>query len=264
MPTTTPQVDRGRGVLAAAGPLRSGARALAMAAWTGGVTQTALVRMRFCAQHERPAIAQRWVQRWASGLLELFGVEQHWASARPPPAERARLVVANHRSPIDIILMLQHFRGSVLARHDLEGWPVMGRAAREGGTIFVDRKDPRSGVKAIREIRRRLQAGNTVIVFPEGTTHAGDEVWPFLGGAFAAVSGLDAEVLPIGIAYDPGAEFVDASFLAHLQRAAQRRKTRVALCVGAPRDAGRDRAALAEDMRRAVQGLVHTARAQLA
>jgi lyso-ornithine lipid O-acyltransferase len=260
MPTTELQVDRERALLGAAGPLRSGARALTMAAWTAAVTQTALVRLRFCAHAEREATAQRWVQRWASGLLEVYGVEQHWGSERPRSTGRARLVVANHRSPIDIILMLQHFDGSVLARHDLAGWPVMGRAAREGGTIFVDRKNPQSGVKAIREIRRRLQAGKTVIVFPEGTTYAGDEVRPFLGGAFAAVSGLDAEVVPVGIAYDPGAEFVDEGFVAHLQRAAQRPKTRVALCVGASRPAGRERGPLARDMHQAVQQLVHSAR----
>jgi lyso-ornithine lipid O-acyltransferase len=265
MPTTP--ADRARGwarVGRARGPLRSGARAVAMAAWTAGVTQTALLRLRFCAEAEREVQAQHWVKRWARGLLEVYGVEQHWASARPDAtAGKARLVVANHRSPIDIILMLQHFEGSVLARHDLAGWPVMGRAAREGGTIFVDRRDPRSGVKAIREIRRRLLAGKTVIVFPEGTTHGDDEVRPFLGGAFTAAAGLDAEIVPIGIAYEPGAEFVDEGFVAHLRRAAQRPKTRVALCAGPGHPASRDRAALAEEMRRAVQALVHRARERL-
>jgi lyso-ornithine lipid O-acyltransferase len=160
-------------------------------------------------------------------------------------------------------LMLQHFGGSVLARHDLAGWPVLGRAAREGGTIFVDRHDPRSGVKAVREIRRRLRAGSTVSVFPEGTTHAGDEVRPFQGGAFAAVSGLDAEIVPVGVAYDLGAEFVDEGFAEHLQRVARRPRTRVALCVGEGRPALRDRDAMAQDARTVVQTLVRSARARL-
>ena len=108
-----------------------------MATWTASVTQAAIVRMRFCAEHERVAVAQRWVQAWAGGLLGVFGVDQHWASERPRAPHRARLVVANHRSPIDIILMLQHFGGSVLGRHDLETWPIMGWAAREGGTTQV-------------------------------------------------------------------------------------------------------------------------------
>jgi 1-acyl-sn-glycerol-3-phosphate acyltransferase len=234
-----------------------------MAAWTAVVTQGAVVRVQFCRDEERLSVVQAWVRAWAAGLLALFGIEQHWASARPNLGLGARLVVANHRSPVDIILMLQHFGGSVLGRHDLERWPIMGPAAREGGTIFVDREDARSGVKAIREIRRRLRAGQTVIVFPEGTTHAGDEVQPFQGGAFAAVSGLQAEVVPVGIAYEPGAEFVAESFLGHLQRVAQRPKTRVALCVGEGRPALRDRDAMASDLRQAVQSLVVRARSEL-
>jgi 1-acyl-sn-glycerol-3-phosphate acyltransferase len=263
MPMTTAPADRARTAHAAAGPLRSAARGAAMLAWSASITQAALLRLRFCEPARRAEVAGRWVQAWAHGLLVLFGVQQHWSGAPPAPARRARLVVANHRSPIDILLMLQHFGGSVLARHDLSSWPVMGRAAREGGTIFVDRGDPRSGVKAIREIRRRLHDGKTVIVFPEGTTHAGDEVRPFLGGAFAAVRGIDAEVVPVGIAYDPGAEFVDEGFVAHLQRVAQRPVTRVALCVGEAQPAAGDRATLAADMRQAVQRLVARARGEL-
>ena len=245
------------------GNARSAARGAAMLGFTAGITNVAYVRLGLSRPAHRPQLVERWVKRWAAGLLGVFGIEQHWASAAPAPRTRARLVVANHRSPLDILLMLQHFGGSVLARHDLEHWPVLGRAATYGGTIYVNRKDPKSGVRAIREIRKRLQAGGTVVVFPEGTTHAGDHVYPFLGGAFSAVTGLDAELVPVGIAYDPGAEFVDPTFAAHLRRVAQRPKTRVALCVGEGLPVGHDRMATAEQLRAAVQGLVGQARAKL-
>ncbi len=245
------------------GSARSAARGAVMLGFTATITQVAIARFRLGRQADRAEVVERWVKRWAGGLLAVFGVEQHWASALPASRTRARLVVANHRSPLDILLMLQHFGGSVLARHDLEHWPVMGRAATYGGTIYVNRQDPKSGVRAIREIRKRLQAGATVVVFPEGSTFAGDLVHPFQGGAFSAVTGLDAEVVPVGIAYDPGTEFVEKSFAAHLRRVAQRPKTRVALCVGEGRPVGLDRAAMAEELRAAVQGLVGAARAQL-
>ena len=236
-----------------------------MCGWTAGVTQAAVLylQLRRPSEHERLGIAQRWVQAWARGLLAVFGIQQHWVGPAVPPPRKARLIVANHRSPVDIILMLQRFRGSVLARHDLEHWPVLGRAAREGATMFVDRNDPRSGVKAIREIRRRLAAGQTVIVFPEGTTHRGDEVHAFQGGAFAALRGLDVEVLPVGIAYEPGSEFVDETFVQHVSRMAQRPRTHVALCAGEVRDAQGDREALAAALQRDVQALVNRARAAL-
>lgn len=259
----TPASEAGAPALRSGSQLRGVARGAAMLGFTGTMTQAALLRFRLCSESELPAVAARWVGRWAAGLLHVFGVQQRWASALPGPAGKARLVVANHRSPLDILLMLQHFGGSVLARHDLERWPVMGRAAQLGGTIFVDRQDPKSGVRAIREIRKRLQARQTVVVFPEGTTHAGDVVQAFQGGAFSAVSGLDAELVPVGIAYDPGAEFVDESFAAHLVRVAQRPQTRVALCVGDPLQAGRDRDQMARELRDAVQSLVTRARARL-
>jgi 1-acyl-sn-glycerol-3-phosphate acyltransferase len=245
------------------GPLRSGVRAAAMTGWSMAMTQLALIRVRRLPDAERVALVQRLVKHWARGLLAVFGIDQHWLGVQAPEPHKARLVVANHRSPVDIILMLRRFGGSVLGRHDLESWPVLGWAAREGGTIFVDRQDPHSGVKAIREIRRRLHAGQTVIVFPEGTTHRGDDVLAFQGGAFAAVRGIDAELVPVGIAYEPGSEFVDETFVQHLGRMAQRPKTRVALCVGEPRDARGDREAMAAEMQREVQILVRRAREAL-
>jgi lyso-ornithine lipid O-acyltransferase len=244
-------------------PLRVGSRAIALAAWTAALTQAAVSILHRHPPERRTPQLQRWAQHWARGLLAVFGVEQHWAPGVIAPASRARLVVANHRSPLDIILMLQHFGGSVLARHDLEGWPVLGRAAREAGTIFVDRDDPNSGLHAVREIRRRLLAGQTVIVFPEGTTHRGDKVASFRGGAFAAIRGLDVELLPVGLAYEPGAECVDERFPDYVARMSRRRRTRVGLCAGPGWTPQGTREAIAAKMQADVQALVGAARARL-
>ena len=249
--------------LRAGGVALSAARGAALGAWSLGMTQTALLRLRGIPEPRRTQIMQRWIRRWAGGLLALFGVERRFSGQAPRWGGGPRLVVANHRSPLDIIVLLECFGGFVLARHDLAGWPMLGYAARESGTIFVDRNDPHSGVKAIRAIRQRLQQGHTVIVFPEGTTHAGDEVHPFQGGALAAVRGLDVELLPVGIAYQPGAEFVNEGFGQHVLRAAQRVRTPVAVRVGTPLSATGKRDALASALHDQVQTLVHGARTTL-
>ena len=241
----------------------SAARGAAMGAWSLAMTNVALLRLRGIPEPRRTEIMQRWVRRWAGGLLATFGVERQFCGQPPRWGGGPRLVVANHRSPLDIIVLLECFGGFVLARHDLASWPMLGYAARESGTIFVDRNDPRSGVKAIREIRARLQQGQTVIVFPEGTTHAGDDVREFQGGALAAVRGLDVELLPVGIAYQPGAEFVNEGFGQHVLRAAQRVRTPVAVCVGTPLSAGGKRDVLAAALRHEVQDLVLEARSTL-
>lgn len=256
---------RTEALTAALGKARSGARALAMVAWSAAFTETALVRLRSVPEPRRTELRERWVQAWAAGLLRMFGVAHSVRGALPVrSAERPCLIVASHRSPFDILLVLHAFGGSVLARHDLERWPVLGRAARTGGTIFVDRQDPRSGVKAIREIRRRLQAGRTVTVFPEGTTVAGDEVHVFQPGALSAARGLDVDLVPVGIAYESGVEFVNESFGQHLLRVSQRPRTRVAIRVGPTIAGSADREALSASLRAAVQALVYEARADLA
>src|SRR5687768_1425661 len=95
--------SKSRGIAAVAGPLRSALRALALAAWTAGMTQAAVGALRFAPVAQRRLRAQRWARAWARGLLEVFGVDARWLGARVGPAAGARLVLANHRSPLDII-----------------------------------------------------------------------------------------------------------------------------------------------------------------
>ena len=238
-------------------------RTVALGGWTLGTTQIALVHQWLTPPEAREALRDEWVRTWARGLVRVLGVEERIVAPAPPIARGARLVVSNHRSPLDILLMLEHCGGSVLARADLEGWPVLGRAAREGGTIFVDRADPRSGARAIRAIRKHLARGRTVTVFPEGTTHRGDQVHAFHGGAFSALRGIEADILPVGVAYEAGAEFVGEPFGAYLARMAGRPRIPVALCFGTPRPAATGREALARELRAEVQGLVERARTAL-
>lgn len=172
----------------------------------------------------------------------------------------ARLVVANHRSPVDILIAIARIGGCVLSREDLARWPVLGPAARAAGTIFVDRDDRRSGAAAIRAIRKRLKEGRQVIVFPEGATFRGDDVQPFLGGAFAAARGLEVDILPVGFAYPEGTEFVDEPFTKHMLRTARRAQTNVGMAIGEPFSAEGPRDQLATEAQAQVQGLVRQAR----
>jgi lyso-ornithine lipid O-acyltransferase len=241
---------------------RAAARVAAMASLTLGMMAGVRVRQRFVSEEERYATYQRWMKRWAHGLLQIFGVHTQVLDP-PPPAAGARLVVANHRSPLDILLVLRQFGGVVLSRSDLANWPVLGVAARSAETIFVDRKDIRSGVVAARTIRDRLSRGRTVTVFPEGTTHAGDEVHPFFEGAFAAARGLQVELVPVGIAYQAGSEFVEPTFGEHLARVAGRRETRVVCAIGRARPMQGTRKEISESLRAEIQELVQRARANV-
>lgn len=244
---------------------RAAGRTAAMAGFTVGMLSGVRVRQRFSADASRYEIYQAWMKRWCQGLLDIFGVHARVAGAAelPPTAAKARLIVANHRSPLDIPLLLRQFGGCVLSRADLATWPVLGPAAVSADTIFVDRADTMSGVYAVRKIRERLMNGHTVIVFPEGTTHAGDEVRAFQEGAFAAARGLDIELVPVGIAYQAGSEFVEPTFGQHLARVAGRTETNVGVAIGQPIAMQGTRREIAARMRSEIQGLVTVARGML-
>jgi 1-acyl-sn-glycerol-3-phosphate acyltransferase len=234
-----------------------------MGALTLGMLAGVTVHERLSPPEQQRSVFQRWMQVWARSLLGLFGVEASWHGLPILDHAGARLVVANHRSPLDILLLLQRFGGVMLSRADLAGWPVLGAAARRAQTIFVDREDTLSGVLAVRALRERLSHEHTVIVFPEGTTLAGDDVRPFQQGAFAAARGLPVEIVPVGIAYPHGSEFLNETFGQHMVRMARRPHTEVACVVGQPRQMPSARKGIAELLRADVQELVHQARREL-
>lgn len=244
---------------------RQAARATAALGWTAAMLARVEARMaRADDERAREARFDEDMRRWSKGLLRIGGIDLCLADPPPPPATRARLVVANHRSAFDIPILLSLFGGSCLSRADVADWPVLGYAARRAQTIFVDRDSRQSGVKAIRAIREQLQRGRTVSIFPEGTTAAGDALLPFNAGAFAAARGLDVEVVPVGLAYPPGTEYTEDSFLEHIANIGGRRRVSIALAIGRPHpiEARHDR--LARQLQDEVRGLVARARARLA
>jgi 1-acyl-sn-glycerol-3-phosphate acyltransferase len=185
-------------------------------------------RLAMVPVEERDAVRDRWVRVWSRTLLELFGVRAIIQGV-PTASAHGRLVVANHRSTADILLLLGAFGGAMVSRADVAGWPLIGAAARAVGTVFVDRSSAFSGATAVRTIRARLSRSSTVVVFPEGGTSAGDEVRDFRPGAFVAALRAQADVVPVGLAYESGYE----SFPAHLARMAAAAPSRVAMCIGA-------------------------------
>ncbi|MBL8714624.1 MAG: 1-acyl-sn-glycerol-3-phosphate acyltransferase [Myxococcales bacterium] len=205
----------------------------------------------------------RYVRTWAKIALRTLGVEVAHVG-EIPAAQGPRLVVANHRSTLDILLMLATFGGHLLAKGEMEHWPIAGTLAKMAGTLFVDRADAQSGATAIRAMKEKLEKGRLVGVFPEGTTFVGDEVRPFHAGAFMAIARVRGEVLPVGLAYaSEDSHYREEPIDEHYARVAGARKTHVALSVGAPLAARGAIAALAEKSRGAVQDQVHRARAWL-
>lgn len=240
---------------------RAALRTGAFVGWSAAVLGAYEVRRALTPEAEHHALANRYRARLSHGLLRLFGAELFVDGDRR--CAHGALIVANHQSALDIGVMLALFQAVLVSRHDVAGWPLLGRLAKHGDTIFVDREDRRSGAAALREIRRRLEEGRTVAAFPEGRTFPGDSVHEFHPGAFAAVRSLDVPVIPVGLAYSPLVPYGEESFAEHVARVAAHPRTRIAVHLGQPLTGGADARSMARTAQAEVERLVRNARAAL-
>jgi 1-acyl-sn-glycerol-3-phosphate acyltransferase len=116
------------------------------------------------------------------------------------------LLLANHTSWIDILILSAVMPVSFIAKAEVARWPFFGTLARLQRTVFVERTR-RSQTGAVRdEIRERLLAGDALVLFAEGTSNDGNFVLPFksalMGAAKATLEGgRRVPVQPVSAAY---------------------------------------------------------------
>lgn len=109
-----------------------------------------------------------------------FKIERRGRVSRARPT----LFVGNHSSYLDIIIYGALISGSFVAKSEVSGWPLFGWLAKMQRTVFVDRQ--RRSTQAQRDgIARRLERGDNLILFPEGTSNDGNRVLPFRSALFS-------------------------------------------------------------------------------
>ncbi len=87
----------------------------------------------------------------------------------------------------------------ILYKHEIDRIPVLARAFRMGGFIPIDRSRKESAMRSIEAGARSLQAGNSFLIFPEGTRSETDEMLPFKKGGFIMAIKAGAPIVPVGI-----------------------------------------------------------------
>jgi 1-acyl-sn-glycerol-3-phosphate acyltransferase len=126
----------------------------------------------------------------------------------PPAVGQGALIVANHVSWLDISVLGAMRPLAFVAKSEVATWPVIGLFAKLQRTVFIDRMRRSATAAAASEMGRRLQDGQAVVLFAEGTTGDGTRILPLrsslLGAAHEALRGDDeAEVTiyPLCISY---------------------------------------------------------------
>jgi len=162
----------------------------------------------------------QWLHRSACRILSAFAIRVTVQGRVPSQG----LVVANHLSYLDIPILSCVMPCFFVSKVEVGRWPYFGKAARVGGTLFLNRRSHASTVQVGRQMAERLKLPVPMLLFPEGTSTDGSQVLRFHSSLFQPAVASGAPVTPAAVRYvlaDGSSErelcwFGDAGFLPHL------------------------------------------------
>ncbi len=137
------------------------------------------------------------VQQWSAQLLSILGVQLR-VIGKPIASG---MIVANHISWLDnVAIHAAHFC-RFIAKSDIKNWPLIGYLTDQTGMIFIERTSRRDAHRVVEAIAARLQVGDCVAVFPEGTTGEGRELLPFHANMIQSAIDANSKVQTVAIRY---------------------------------------------------------------
>jgi 1-acyl-sn-glycerol-3-phosphate acyltransferase len=212
-----------------------------------------------CSEAERAAGVEAWAQR----MLHLWGVELLVRGA--PPAHGPVLLVANHVSWLDIVVLHAARHCRFVSKSDVKHWPLIGPLATASGTLFIERNSRRDAMRVVHHMADALRQGEVLAVFPEGTTSDGGQLLPFHANLMQAAISAQAPALPVALRFVDRATgqpsfapcyIGDDTLVGSIWRTLTTPGITAVVSYGLPQLAqGRDRRAWAQDLRAEVERL---------
>lgn len=203
------------------------------------------------------------VREWSRQMLDIMGVEL--VVQGTPPAQGPVLLVANHISWLDILVMDAARPVRFVSKADVKAWPVLGSLITGAGTLFVERESRRDAMRVVHQMADGLRASDVLAVFPEGTTGDGQTLLPFHANLIQAAISADAPIQPVGLSFLDGHTgarsdapvFVgETTLLQSIWTTLRATRVQAVVHYGLPgRCNGRDRRAWARDLQSAVASL---------
>src|ERR1700724_472976 len=138
---------------------------------------------------------------WSAGLLRISGVRLTVRRAAELDPGTSYIYLANHQSLFDIpaVLLAVPGRFRIVAKQSLFRIPIFGWALAAAGFVSVDRGDKASARQSFAAAERRLRAGGSILLFPEGTRATGDTLLPFKRGGFLLALRTGLPIVPVGV-----------------------------------------------------------------
>ncbi len=220
-----------------------------------------IIRRHFPRMDE--ATRAKTVQAWAQQALSVMGIGLEVQGA--PPATGPVLLVANHISWLDILVVHATGHCRFVSKSDVRDWPLIGSLATAAGTLYIERESRRDALRVVHQMAASLQAAEVLAVFPEGTTSDGQTLLPFHANLLQAAVATHAPAQPVSIDYvdcatglrSPAPIYVgDDTLVASLWRTLSASAITAQVRFGKPELAqGRERRAWSVDLRQRVLAL---------
>lgn len=145
--------------------------------WSG------MARRRFVGGKWKDRSIQDFIGAWGAGLTWIMGIDVVKRNERYGPM--GDVIIANHMGFMDIPVLLSVYPSVFMISVAFTKFPYFGRELTRQGHVFVDPKDPDSRRKAREGLRKVLERGERIIVFPEGRSSPGAKRRPFRVFSFA-------------------------------------------------------------------------------
>jgi 1-acyl-sn-glycerol-3-phosphate acyltransferase len=142
---------------------------------------------------------QRYIQWWARKFLHVLDIELELQGRF---ADGAQLIVANHISWLDIVAIhAVHPRTRFVSKADVKHWPIVGPLVHAADTLFIERERKRDAMRVVHQMAEALQGGDSVGIFPEGTTGDGHQLLPFHANLLQAAISSEAVLQPVALRF---------------------------------------------------------------
>ena len=205
----------------------------------------------------------RSVRGWARTSVGVMGIT---INVRNQPPTGPFLMVSNHLSYVDIIVLGSQANCAFVAKSEVGRWPIMGLICRTMDTIFIDRNLRKDVPRVMQRIDDTMRRGLGVVLFAEGTSTNGQSVLPFKTSLleFAARNHLPVHYASLGYVVPSGEPSADRSvcwwgdmtFPGHLFRLLQIPSFEASLAYGSEPIVARDRRVLAAKLWSAVSSQI--------
>ncbi len=170
-----------------------------------GISATLVAPFQLFGIAFHPPLAKRLPIHYHRFLLWLIGAKVRVSGT--PATRDDVLFISNHTTYIDILVLGSLIEVCFVAKHEVETWPFFGWLAKLQRTVFIDRSKRSEAHAQSRHLSDRIDNGDRLVIFPEGTSSDGNRVLPFKSALFSvaeaplASSGTAPIIQPVSVVY---------------------------------------------------------------